>query len=102
MVGREGVAEGELARARSAAILRRDFRGGVEFLVRVRADETAQQSFAASLAVGPSRVEEVAAEFDTAWAYGEGRSEALLGRLVRANPNKKLYTASKIPPKNRR
>ena len=40
--------------------------------------------------------------FDTAWAYGEGRSEALLGRLVRANPNKKLYTASKIPPKNRR
>ena len=40
--------------------------------------------------------------FDTAWAYGEGRSEALLGRLVRANPDRKLYTASKIPPKNRR
>jgi aryl-alcohol dehydrogenase-like predicted oxidoreductase len=40
--------------------------------------------------------------FDTAWAYGEGRSEALLGRLVRANPERKLYTASKIPPKNRR
>jgi aryl-alcohol dehydrogenase-like predicted oxidoreductase len=39
--------------------------------------------------------------FDTAWAYGEGRSEALLGRLVRANPNVKLYTASKVPPKNR-
>jgi aryl-alcohol dehydrogenase-like predicted oxidoreductase len=39
--------------------------------------------------------------FDTAWAYGEGHSEALLGELVRANPNKKLYTASKIPPKNR-
>jgi aryl-alcohol dehydrogenase-like predicted oxidoreductase len=39
--------------------------------------------------------------FDTAWAYGEGRSEALLGRLVRANPDRKLYTASKIPPKNR-
>jgi aryl-alcohol dehydrogenase-like predicted oxidoreductase len=39
--------------------------------------------------------------FDTAWAYGEGRSEALLGRLVRANPGVKLYTASKIPPKNR-
>jgi aryl-alcohol dehydrogenase-like predicted oxidoreductase len=39
--------------------------------------------------------------FDTAWAYGEGRSEALLGRLVRANPDVKLYTASKIPPKNR-
>jgi aryl-alcohol dehydrogenase-like predicted oxidoreductase len=38
--------------------------------------------------------------FDTAWAYGEGRSEGLLGQLVRANPGKRLYTASKIPPKN--
>lgn len=38
--------------------------------------------------------------FDTAWAYGNGRSEALLGEVVRANPRKKLYTASKIPPKN--
>ncbi len=38
---------------------------------------------------------------DTAWSYGEGHSERLLGRLVRANPNKKLYTATKIPPKNR-
>ncbi len=38
--------------------------------------------------------------FDTAWAYGEGRSERLLGRLVRANPDKQLYTATKIPPKN--
>jgi aryl-alcohol dehydrogenase-like predicted oxidoreductase len=38
--------------------------------------------------------------FDTAWGYGEGHSEALLGELVRANPNKKLYTATKIPPKN--
>ncbi|HVG31883.1 MAG TPA: aldo/keto reductase [Pyrinomonadaceae bacterium] len=38
--------------------------------------------------------------FDTAWAYGEGRSEGLLGQLVRANPQKKLYTATKIPPKN--
>jgi len=38
--------------------------------------------------------------FDTAWAYGEGKSEGLLGRLVRANPDKKVYTATKIPPKN--
>jgi aryl-alcohol dehydrogenase-like predicted oxidoreductase len=38
--------------------------------------------------------------FDTAWAYGEGRSEALLGQLVRANAEKKLYTATKVPPKN--
>lgn len=38
--------------------------------------------------------------FDTAWGYGAGHSERLLGQLVRANPNKKLYTATKIPPKN--
>jgi aryl-alcohol dehydrogenase-like predicted oxidoreductase len=40
--------------------------------------------------------------FDTANAYGNGRSEALLGRLVRANPGKKLYTATKMPPKNQK
>jgi len=38
--------------------------------------------------------------FDTAWAYGEGHSESLLGQIVRANPGKRLYTATKIPPKN--
>lgn len=38
--------------------------------------------------------------FDTAWGYGEGRSENLLGQLIRANSEKKLYTATKIPPKN--
>ncbi len=38
--------------------------------------------------------------FDTAWGYAEGASERILGDLVRANPAKKLYTASKIPPKN--
>lgn len=38
--------------------------------------------------------------FDTAWGYGAGHSEGLLGRLVRANPGKTLYTATKIPPKN--
>ncbi len=38
--------------------------------------------------------------FDTAWAYGEGHSERLLGQLLRANKDKKLYTATKIPPKN--
>ena len=40
--------------------------------------------------------------FDTALAYGEGHSENLLGQIVRANSDKKLYTASKIPPKNRK
>lgn len=38
--------------------------------------------------------------FDTAWGYGEGHSEVLLGKLLRRHPSKKLYTASKIPPKN--
>ncbi len=38
--------------------------------------------------------------FDTAWGYGEGRSEALLGRLIRQNPQRRLYTATKIPPRN--
>lgn len=38
--------------------------------------------------------------FDTAWGYGEGHSERLLGKLLQRHPNKKLYTASKIPPKN--
>jgi aryl-alcohol dehydrogenase-like predicted oxidoreductase len=39
--------------------------------------------------------------FDTAWAYGDGHSEKLLGQVVRLNPGKRLYTATKIPPKNR-
>ena len=38
--------------------------------------------------------------FDTAWGYGEGHSEELLGDLVKRHPNTKIYTASKIPPKN--
>jgi aryl-alcohol dehydrogenase-like predicted oxidoreductase len=36
--------------------------------------------------------------FDTAFAYGDGRSENLLGQIVRANADKRLYTATKIPP----
>jgi aryl-alcohol dehydrogenase-like predicted oxidoreductase len=40
--------------------------------------------------------------FDTAWAYGNGHSEELLGKILRKNQSKKLYTATKIPPKNRR
>jgi aryl-alcohol dehydrogenase-like predicted oxidoreductase len=40
--------------------------------------------------------------FDTAWAYGDGHSEELLGKVLRANPGKRLYTATKVPPKNRR
>jgi aryl-alcohol dehydrogenase-like predicted oxidoreductase len=38
--------------------------------------------------------------FDTAWIYGNGHSEKLLGQLIKQNPGKKLYVATKIPPKN--
>ena len=40
--------------------------------------------------------------FDTAWAYGDGRSEQLLGALLKRHPQTRLYTATKIPPKNRK
>jgi len=39
--------------------------------------------------------------FDTAWIYGRGHSEAMLGQLLREFPDKKLYAATKVPPKNR-
>lgn len=38
--------------------------------------------------------------FDTAWAYGHGQSDGLLGDIIAGNKNKRLYAASKIPPKN--
>src|ERR1041385_7878288 len=38
--------------------------------------------------------------FDTAWAYGEGKSDGLLGKTLAANSGKKLFAASKIPPMN--
>ena len=38
--------------------------------------------------------------FDTAWGYGAGHSERLLGKAVRIHPGRRLYTATKIPPKN--
>ncbi len=40
--------------------------------------------------------------FDTAWAYGDGISEEILNQLLKNNPDKRLYAATKIPPKNRR
>lgn len=38
--------------------------------------------------------------YDTAWGYGAGKSEEILGQLVRRHPDKRLYQATKIPPKN--
>ena len=40
--------------------------------------------------------------FDTARAYGDGLSEQILNALIKRHPEKKLYTATKIPPKNRK
>src|SRR5688500_13848346 len=40
--------------------------------------------------------------FDTAFAYGEGHSERLLGEALRRHPDQRLYVATKLPPKNRK
>ena len=40
--------------------------------------------------------------FDTAWAYGDGHSEQLLGRTLTRHVGTRLYIATKIPPKNRK
>jgi aryl-alcohol dehydrogenase-like predicted oxidoreductase len=38
--------------------------------------------------------------FDTAWAYGDGKSDGLLGEALSKNQKKRIFAASKIPPKN--
>ena len=38
--------------------------------------------------------------FDSAWAYGEGKSDGFLGELLREHPDQRLYAASKVPPMN--
>ena len=58
-------------------------------------DEESRQSLDRAVALGCNF-------FDTAWAYGEGRSEQLLGELLKRHPGKRIYTATKIPPKNRK
>jgi aryl-alcohol dehydrogenase-like predicted oxidoreductase len=40
--------------------------------------------------------------FDTAWAYGDGRSEQILGKTLQRHRGKQLYIATKIPPENRK
>jgi len=43
--------------------------------------------------------------FDTAWAYGDGKADGLLGEVLHGNGQgrrRHLYAASKIPPLNRR
>ena len=38
--------------------------------------------------------------FDSAWAYGDGKSDGLLGQTISTNKGKRLFAASKIPPMN--
>ena len=38
--------------------------------------------------------------FDTAWGYGDGLSEQILNKTIKRHPGKRLYVATKIPPKN--
>jgi aryl-alcohol dehydrogenase-like predicted oxidoreductase len=38
--------------------------------------------------------------YDTAWGYGAGKSEQILGELMKRHSDKHLYFATKIPPKN--
>ncbi len=38
--------------------------------------------------------------FDSAWSYGNGKSDALLGEILSRNRKRPLYAASKIPPRN--
>ncbi len=40
--------------------------------------------------------------FDTAWAYGDGHSEELLGKTLKRHAGTRLYAATKIPPRNRK
>jgi aryl-alcohol dehydrogenase-like predicted oxidoreductase len=58
-------------------------------------DEESYESLDRSIALGCNF-------FDTAWAYGDGHSERLLGETLRRHAGKRLYVATKIPPKNRR
>jgi aryl-alcohol dehydrogenase-like predicted oxidoreductase len=39
--------------------------------------------------------------FDTAFAYGDGHSERLLGQALRRHPARRLYVATKVPPRDR-
>ncbi len=38
--------------------------------------------------------------FDTAWGYGAGKSEEILGELMKRHSDHRLYAATKIPPQN--
>ena len=54
-----------------------------------------------SMAVLQAALDAGVSFFDSALVYGYGHTDRLLGELVRANPGRGLFVASKVPPKNR-
>ena len=54
-----------------------------------------------SMAILQAAVDAGVTFFDSALVYGYGHTDRLLGELVRANPDRALFVASKVPPKNR-
>jgi aryl-alcohol dehydrogenase-like predicted oxidoreductase len=56
-------------------------------------DEQSLRALERSLALGCTF-------FDTAYAYGAGRSERLLGQILRQPRDQRVYVATKVPPKN--
>ena len=57
-------------------------------------DDESRQSLDRAVALGCNF-------FDTAWAYGDGKSENAARRAASRHPDKRLHVATKIPPKNR-
>lgn len=57
---------------------------------------------ARSMAVLTRSVELGCTFYDTAWVYGDGNSDHLLGALKRQNPATLIHMASKVPPRNQR
>ena len=68
---------------------------GHERLERVRRSRNRAQAIQLAIDLGCNF-------FDTAWAYGDGKSDGLLGEALTKNKGKRIYAASKIPPKNLR
>ena len=56
---------------------------------------------AASMVVLQAAVDAGVTFFDSAQVYGYGVTDRLMGELRAANPDRELFLASKIPPKNR-
>jgi aryl-alcohol dehydrogenase-like predicted oxidoreductase len=58
-------------------------------------DEQTLRSLAEAVALGCNF-------FDTAWAYGAGHSERLLAQTLSAHRDRRIYVATKVPPRNQR